>query len=78
MINKELAEKYHLPPKEEYPFGEKDWWETFLIWSDKDTLAALEEIVIGGKKGGDYTELLAARAEARAAIEAIKNGKVEK
>lgn len=75
MINKEMAEKYHLPPIEEYPFGERDWWETFLIQSDRDTLRAIEEQLLGGKKGGeDMTELLSARAEARAAIEKIDKG----
>lgn len=79
MITKELAEKYHLPPIEEYPFGEMDWWETFLIQSDRDTLAAIEEQILGGaKRGADYTELLAARQEARQAINAIDNGKGEK
>lgn len=79
MITKELAEKYHLPPIEEYPFGERDWWETFLIQSDRDTLAAIEEQILGGaKRGADYTELLAARQEARQAINAIDNGKGEK
>lgn len=76
MISKELAEKYHLPPIEEYPFGERDWYETFIIQSDRDTLRAIEEQLLGtAKRGTDYTELLAARAEARAAIEAIENGK---
>lgn len=74
MISKEMAEKYHLPPKEEYPFGEHDWYATFLIQSDKDTLSALEEIVIGGKKGGDYAELLAARQEARQMLDKIEQG----
>lgn len=79
MITKELAEKYHLPPIEEYPFGERDWWETFLIQSDRDTLAAIEEQILGGaKRGTDVTELLAARQEARQAINAIDNGKGEK
>lgn len=73
MITKELAEKYHLPPIEEYPFGERDWYETFLIQSDRDTLRAIEEQLLGtAKRSADNTELLAARAEARAAIEAIK------
>ena len=74
MITKELAEKYHLPPIEEYPFGEKDWYETFLIQSDRDTLRAIEEQLLGtAKRSADNTELLAARAEARAAIEAIES-----
>ena len=78
-MTKELAEKYHLPPIEEYPFPERDWWETFLIQSDRDTLAAIEEQILGGaKRGADYTELLAARQEARQAINAIDNGKGEK
>lgn len=75
MISRELAEKYHLPPIEEYPFGEKDWYETFLIQSDRDTLRALEEQVLGTtKKGTDNTELLAARAEARQELERIDKG----
>ena len=75
MISKELAEKYHLPPVEEYPFGEKDWYETFLIQSDRDTLRALEEQVLGtAKRGEDNTELLAARAEARQELERIDKG----
>lgn len=78
-MKRELAEKYHLPPIEEYPFPERDWWETFLIQSDRDTLAAIEEQILGGaKRGADYTELLAARQEARQAINAIDNGKGEK
>jgi len=73
MITKELAEKYHLPPIEEYPFGEMDWYETFIIQSDRDTLRAIEEQLLGtAKRSADNTELLAARAEAREAIEAIK------
>ena len=76
MISKELAEKYHLPPIEEYQFGEHDWYETFLIQSDRDTLRAIEEQLLGtAKRGTDYTELLNARAEARAAMEAIESGK---
>ena len=78
-MKRELAEKYHLPPIEEYPFPERDWWETLLIQSDRDTLAAIEEQILGGaKRGADYTELLAARQEARQAINAIDNGKGEK
>lgn len=71
MISKEMAEKYHLPPKEEYPFGEKDWYETFLIQSDRDTLAAIEAQLLGAK-GGDYTELLSARQEARQMLEKME------
>ena len=75
MISKELAEKYHLPPVEEYPFGERDWYETFLIQSDRDALRALEEQVLGtAKKGTDNTELLAARAAARQELERIDKG----
>ena len=75
MISKELAEKYHIPPVEEYPFGEKDWYETFLIQSDRDALRALEEQMFGtAKKGTDNTELLAARAEARQELERIDKG----
>lgn len=72
-MNKALYGKYHLPPIGEYPFGEKDWWETFLIQSNSDTLRALEENLLG-KKGNDFTELLSARAEAREALEKLKDG----
>lgn len=68
-----MAEKYNLPPIEEYPFGEKDWYETFLIQSDRDTLAAIEAQLLGAK-GGDYTELLQARAEARQMLEQLDKG----
>lgn len=73
MISKELAEKYNLPPIEEYPFGERDWYETFLIQSDRDALRAIEDQLLGtAKRSADNTELLAARAEARRMIEAIE------
>lgn len=76
MVAKELAEKYGLPPIEEYDFGEHDWYWTFLLRSDHDVLRAIEEQMLGtAKRGADYTELLAARAEARTAMEAIENGK---
>lgn len=71
MISKELAEKYFLPPIKEYPFPERDWYETFLIQSDRDALQAIEEQLFGGKKGADYTELFQARQEARQAITSI-------
>ena len=74
MISKEMAEKYHLPPIEEYPFGERDWYWTFLVQSDHDTLKALEETILGGKKGDDFTELLTARQEARQNLEALAKG----
>ena len=74
-MTKELAEKYHLPPIEEYPFGERDWWETFLLQSDRDALHALEISVLGTKGTNEnYTELLAARAEARQELERIEKG----
>lgn len=75
MISKELAEKYHLPPVDMYPFGERDWYETFLIQSDRDTLRALEMNLLGVKGSNeDYTELLQARLEARQELERIDKG----
>ena len=71
MITNEMAAKFHLPPIDEYPFPERDWYDTFLIQSDRDALQAIEEQLLVGKKGADYTELLAARAEARQAIASI-------
>ena len=73
-MKKEMAEKYHLPPIEEYPFGEHDWWLTFLIQSDRDALTAIEEQLLGKKGGEDYSDLLNARAEARAELERIDRG----
>ena len=73
MIDTKLAEKYHLPPIEGYPFGEKEWYETFLVQSDRDTMAAIEAQMLG-KKGSDYTELLEARQEARQMLEEIEGG----
>ena len=73
MIDSKLAAKYHLPPVEEYPFGEHDWYETFLIQTDRDMLRALEETILGGKKS-DFAELLTARAEARAALVKLEGG----
>jgi hypothetical protein len=79
MITDEMAAKFHLPPINEYPFSERDWWETFLIQSDREALRALEEQLLGtAKRGADCSELLAARQEARQAIEAFDNGKGEK
>lgn len=73
MIDAKLAEKYHLPPIEEYPFEEHDWYETFLIQSDRDALKALEETILGtAKRGTDATELLTARQEARQMLEKLR------
>ena len=73
MIDEKLAQKYHLPPIETYPFGEEAWYETFLIQSTQDTLAAIEASLLG-KKGDDFTELLTARQEARQNLEALAKG----
>ena len=73
MIDEKLAAKYSLPPIKEYPFGEHDWYETFLIQSDRDTLTAIELQMLGAK-GDDCTELLKARQEARQMLEQIDEG----
>lgn len=73
MIDEKLAAKYDLPPIKEYSHGEHDWYWTFLIQSDRDTLTAIEEQMLGAK-GGDYTELLNARQEARQRLEELAKG----
>ena len=70
MIDEKLAEKYLLPPIKDYPFGEHDWYWTFLAQSEKDALAAIENSILGAK-GDDYTEVLKARQEARQRINEI-------
>lgn len=73
MIDAKLAAKYSLPPIEEYPFGERDWYWTFLVQSDHDALKAVEETILGtAKRGTDATELLTARQEARQMLEKLE------
>ena len=51
MIDEKLAAKYDLPPIKEYSHGEHDWYWTFLIQSDRDTLTAIEEQMLGADLG---------------------------
>lgn len=71
MISKELAEKYHLPPIEEYPFGERDWYATFLIQSDYVALKAAEAVYLGKTVDVEMAEIIEARAYARQKINEI-------
>lgn len=72
MISKELAEKYHLPPIEEYPFGERDWYATFLIQSDYVALKAAEAVYLGKEADKELTEIIESRAYAREKINELE------
>lgn len=68
-MDKTLYEKYHLPPIEEYPFGERDWYETFLAQTDKVVLKAAESLLTGNWRATtEFLELVKARQEARTEI----------
>lgn len=73
MITNEMAARFHLPPIEEYPFSEEDWYRTFLIQSDYVALK-IAEAVYTGEPVDDYAEVLQARAEARQMINEIEGG----
>lgn len=71
MITNELAEKFHLPPIEEYPFSKRDWYTTFLIQSDYCALKAAEAVYLNKPADEELTEVIEARAYAREQINAI-------
>lgn len=71
MITNELAEKFHLPPIEEYPFPARDWYATFLIQSDYVALKAAEAVYLGKEADEELAEIIEARAYAREQINAL-------
>lgn len=71
MITNDLAAKFHLPPIEEYPFGDRDWYSTFLIQSDYVALKAAEAVYLGKKADEELAEIIEARAYAREQINAL-------
>ena len=76
MIKNEIAEKYHLPPIEEYPFPEADWYHTFLIQTDYVANKIAEALYLGeemGEESEDYTEVLQARKYARKRINELES-----
>ena len=75
MIKKEIAEKYHLPPLEEYPFPEADWYHTFLAQTDYVANKIAESIYLGEELDEDYAEIINARKECRAKINELQEGK---
>lgn len=75
MIKKEIAEKYHLPPIEEYPFPEADWYHTFLIQTDYVANKIAESIYLGEELDEDYAEIINARKECRAKINELQEEK---
>lgn len=68
MIPTELAEKYGLPPIEEYPFGELDWYKTFLIQTDYVANKIAEALYLSEEIDEDYSEVIQARKYARTKI----------
>lgn len=74
MISRELAAKYHLPPVEEYPFTELDWYMTFLKQTDYVAYKVAEALYLGEEPDEDYTEILQARKYARTMINALSKG----
>lgn len=75
MIKDEIAAKFHLPPIEEYPFPEEDYYRTFLIQSDYIVLKAMEATISGKKDSGidNLSEIMQGRDYARQMINEIQN-----
>ena len=71
-MRKEIAEKYHLPPIEEYPLPEADWYHTFLVQTDYVANKIAESIYLGEELDEDYAEILYARKECRAKINELE------
>ena len=61
----ELAARFHLPPISEYPFGEMDYYRTFLIQTDYIANKIAESIYLGEELDDDYTDVIEARKFAR-------------
>lgn len=74
MISNELAARYHLPPVEEYPFPEIDWYATFLIQTDYVANKITEATYLGEEIDEDYSEVLQARKYARQRINELRGG----
>lgn len=72
MISNELAAKFHLPPIDEYPFPELDWYHTFLIQSDYVAMKVAEAIYLGKQPDEDMTEIIAARDYCRQKINELE------
>lgn len=74
MIADELAARFHLPPLEDYPFPELDYWQTLLIQSDYVANKVAEAAYLGETVDEDYTEALKARKYARKRINELREG----
>lgn len=72
MISIELAEKFGLPPVEEYPFTELDWYTTFLIQSDYIANKIAEALYLDEEVDEDYSEVLQARKFARTKVNELR------
>ena len=72
MIDLKLAEKYGLPPVEEYPFPEYDWYNTFLIQTDYVANKIAEALYLGEELDNDYTDVLQARKYARQKVNELR------
>lgn len=66
----ELAAKFFLPPIEEYPFPEEDYYYTFIVQSDKYVRTKVMDIICNGVDPGDeeLDLVLEARALSREKI----------
>ena len=67
MITNEMAARFNLPPIDEYPFPEIDYYKTFLIQSDYVTNKITESLYFD-EEPEDYTDVLLARQYARRMI----------
>ena len=72
MITSDMAARFHLPPIEEYPFPELDWYHTFLIQSDYVALKVAEAVYLGTTPDEDITGVIEAREYARQRINELE------
>ena len=70
----ELAARFHLPPISEYPFGEMDYYRTFLVQTDYVAYKVSEALYLNEEIDTDYTEIIQARKYARAMINELSKG----
>ena len=72
MISNELAARYYLPPIENYPFPELDWYTTFLKQTDYVSYKIAEALYLNEEIDNDYSEVLQARKYARQKVNELR------
>lgn len=77
MISDELAGRFGLPHITKYRHDTRTWYNTFLIQSDYIVTKAMEAQLSGEDMPEGYTDIMAARAECRKAINALDAGTYE-